>query len=500
MASVRRCRRSGYAGIVAAMLLATPVGSIAQQRPLLGRAGPYDVSLRVPAPGPSRVGVPRPGPGDYRLGLTAAPKEGCVMPVTFTLRVGGPSPGDAGMPMGHGAMEGMAGMPMGFAGIPATRGASGTAWQPDSTPTHAYHRMAGRWSLMQHYNLLVDYDRQGGPRGGEQLNSLNWWMGMARRQIGRAELMARLMLSLDPATATPRGYPLLYQSGESYGGHPLVDRQHPHDLLMETATRLRYAVRPDTALSLYAALSGEPALGPPGFPHRLSAMDTPPAPISHHWQDSTHITFGVLTAGVAHRNVQVEGSAFTGREPDEHRWNLDPIHIDSFAGRVTFNPGRDWSLQASYGYLHSPEALHPEEDVRRTTFSAMHNRPLAHGGNWASTFVWGCNRQRGANSDSLLLESTMNLARRSTLLGRLEWVNKLGEELDVKPPEHKLGITQLTLGGLHELTPGRSYETGVGAAITFNWAPRELDRLYGRSPVGFWLFLRIRPAPMRHGM
>src|SRR5207237_7797222 len=170
--------------------------------------------------------------------------------------------------------------------------------------------------------------------------------------------------------------------GQSYGGKPLVDRQHPHDFFMEVAARYRHPIARNTALSLYVAPSGEPALGPPAFMHRISAGDMPMAPITHHWMDSTHIAFGVLTGGVSHANAQLEGSIFTGREPDEHRWNFDPIHLDSYSGRLTVNPGPNWSLQGSYGYIKSPESLRPDEDVRRTTVSAIYNQPRADGGNW----------------------------------------------------------------------------------------------------------------------
>jgi hypothetical protein len=231
----------------------------------------------------------------------------------------------------------------------------------------------------------------------------------------------------------------------------------------------------------------------------LSALDNPIAPISHHWQDSTHIAFGVLTAGISRDKWQLEGSYFTGREPDEHRWNFDAIRLNSFSGRLTYNPDPNWSLQGSYGHLKSPEALRPGEDIRRSTFSATYNRPLADGGNWASTFVWGRNNNGGSNSDSFLLETDYNIANRNTLFGRLEHVDKLGEDLVVSPPDRKFPITSLTLGGVHELTPGRSYQTGIGAAVTFNWQPGDLKSTYGSSPVGFWLFLRIRPAAMQHG-
>lgn len=394
--------------------------------------------------------------------------------------------------------EGMEGMEA-FASIPMSREASGTSWQPDSTPMHAEHRMSGLWRVMQHWNGFLSYDNQNGPRGNDQVNGIGWYMLMASRPVGKGELMVRTMLSPEPLTVGKHGYPLLFQSGESVHGKPLVDAQHPHDLFMELAARYRHPLGEKTSAFLYVAPSGEPAIGPVAYPHRMSAMDNPVAPISHHWQDGSHITFGVLTAGISMNRWQVEGSYFNGREPDERRLDIDPIRFNSFSGRLSFNPSPDWSLQGSYAYLKSPEALRPDEDVRRTTFSATYNRPLADGGNWASTFVWGRNRAHGLSSDSFLLETDVNIANRNTFFGRLEHVEKPGEDLALTPAERKIPITALTLGAVHELTPGRPYNTGVGASVTYNWKPGDLDALYGKSPIGFWLFLRIRPAAMQHG-
>ena len=228
-------------------------------------------------------------------------------------------------------------------------------------------------------------------------------------------------------------------------------------------------------------------------------MDNPMPPITHHWQDSTHIEFGVLTLGAWKKNVQIEGSYFTGREPDEYRYDLSPYHPDSFSGRISYNPGRNWSFQTSYGYLHSPEALRPDEDIRRTTASVQYTLPLRTGGFWATTVGYGNNSSNGINSDSYLVETELNLKDRNTVFGRYEFVNKLGEELALNPSDQKFGIGELTLGYVRDITPHRPYQTGVGGAITFNMVPSSLNGVYGNAPMGFWLFVRIRPAHMKHG-
>src|SRR5438034_1250462 len=208
-------------------------------------------------------------------------------------------------------------------GIPETRMGSGTSWLPDASPMHAAHVTLGDWTLMVHGKGFFQYDWQGGSRGSNQLGIVNWAMAMASRPLGGGQLQLRGMVSAEPWTIGSRGYPLLVQSGESYQGAPLHDRQHPHDLFMELAALYERPVARHFALSLYLAPVGEPAVGPVAFPHRPSAADDPLAPISHHWQDGTHITFGVVTAGVFTRSAKLEASWFNGREPDEIRTNFD---------------------------------------------------------------------------------------------------------------------------------------------------------------------------------
>ncbi len=399
---------------------------------------------------------------------------------------------------GDGAMHEMGPMlAMPFGGIPETRDASGTAWQPDATPMHAHHFMAGDWMAMAHYNVFAGYDHQSGARGDDQVNSINWFMLMATKRSGENDLTFRGMFSLEPWTTTTRGYPLLFQSGESYQGQPLVDRQHPHDFFMELAARYRRALADQTVVSLYVAPSGEPALGPPAFPHRMSAMDNPAAPISHHWLDSTHISFGVLTAGLIRRTWKIEGSWFNGREPDEHRWNIDLAKPDSYSGRITWNPTPGWSGQISAGHLKSPEELHPDEDVWRTTASVMHLKKLGEHRHLATTLGWGVNDTDNGSSQAYVLESSL-MSEPLTVFGRVEYVEKTGEELTLEPSDRKYGVSQWSLGASRELVRHRPWQLALGGELTYSAAPRSLDALYGEHPVGFWIFLRLRPAAMEH--
>jgi hypothetical protein len=252
---------------------------------------------------------------------------------------------------------------------------------------------------------------------------------------------------------------------------------------------------------LYAAPSGEPALGPVAFMHRPSAMDVPVAPIGHHWQDATHIAFGVLTAGVFGHAWKLEGSAFNGREPDQYRWNIDPITLDSWSGRLTVNPSEHWSFAAGYGFLKSPESLLPTESIHRITASALHGVKLGADGQWATSFVWGANAHAGSSlTHAVLLESEAVLDRSNTIFGRAEWVQKSAEELVLDTPLYGFAsdrifpVSATSLGFVRELTQWNGATLGLGAMGTVNMVPSALESAYGsRTPLGALVFVRLRP-------
>jgi hypothetical protein len=380
---------------------------------------------------------------------------------------------------------------------PHQRTASGTAWQPDESPMHAIHRPLGpTWSLMLHGLFFAGYDRQGGPRGSSRGFAPNWFMAMAERPIPSGRLGLRGMFSLDPLTVRPRGYPELFQTGETFEGRPLVDAQHPHDFFMEIAALYTAAASDRTGLQIYAAPVGEPALGPVAFPHRISAMENPVAVLGHHLQDSTHIAFGVLTAGLIHRRVKIEGSWFNGHEPDEERWGFESIRLNSFSGRLSWVAGRRWSFQLSRGWIDSPEELLPGEDVTRSTASVLYARSGA-GSRFAAALVWGRNDEEHDREDSLLLEGTLTLREKSHLFGRLERLDRTGL-IDVTDPESgpQVKVNALSLGATRDLLAIRKMPLGLGGMVTVYEKDDVLDPVYGDHPVSLHLFLRIRPPTM----
>jgi len=370
--------------------------------------------------------------------------------------------------------------------------------------------MLGAWTVMLHGEAFLQYNAQGGDRGDRQFGSINWGMAMASRDFGAVSangnatnrLTLRTMLSLDPATVTERGYPLLLQSGESYKGAPLHDRQHPHDLFMELAALYDRQLTPNLGVELYAAPVGEPASGPVAFMHRPSAANDPFAPISHHWQDATHISFGVLTAGFFTKMVKLEGSWFNGREPDENRYDFDFRRFDSYAGRFTINPNAHWSLEGSYAFLKSPEALTPDESEHRVTAAAMYGRRVGTMGDWSTSFVYGANKHADAAalSNSVLAETNLVLDAHNTIFGRAEYVQKSAADLALAgfSNEQQFNVGALAVGYVRELLTGRAGSLGLGARGTINVVPETLRPTYGtRTPLGLGVFVRYRPNKMR---
>jgi hypothetical protein len=402
-------------------------------------------------------------------------------------------------PMDHMPHEMMLADPI---GLPASRHGSGTSWMPDSTPMYGALARSGDWDLMYHGAAFPAYDDQNGPRGDRKLVLLNWAMLQAQRPVGtRDQWRLSAMISLDPITVGGSGYPLLFQTGETWNGEPLIDHQHPHNFFTELSAKYTHAFAPDSAGYVYLAPVGEPAFGPVTFMHRTFALDGPLAPIGHHWQDATHIAYGVVTLGYQKPRWQLEASTFNGREPGENRYEIESPEFDSFSARLSVNPSTNWALQASHAFIESPESLHPEADAHRTTLSATYNRPLSTRRNLQSTFVWGRNNVNGLDLDSFLLEGQVKTDGGWSYFARYEWIEKDAEELVLPPsfPEDQVfDLQQITLGTVRDLPSRGDFQWGIGLQVNFNLTPDALAPVYGRDPTGWLLFLRIHPKRMAH--
>jgi hypothetical protein len=378
---------------------------------------------------------------------------------------------------------------------------SGTSGEPASTPTPMLMSMKGPWMLMFHGNAFITDQQQTSARGADKLFSTNWMMFMGERMLGPGQLTLRLMLSLEPATVTGRQYPLLFQQGETAFGRPIADGQHPHDFLMEIAALYDLKLSERTLLSFYVAPMGDPAIGPTAYPHRGSASENPVGTLGHHQEDSTHIAADVVTVGLTHRFLRVEASGFHGREPDEFRWDVNSGKLDSWSTRVTLQPGKNWSGQYSYGQIISPESLYPAENQSRMTASAMYNRPF-HEGNWSSTALWGRTRSLndGSKINSYLLESLVRFKTRNYAWTRIENAGRTNELLNGEttlPPgfhEDPIGHVQAyTFGYDRDVDVLPHVRTAFGAQVTTYGVPDLLRPVYRSKPVGFNLFVRLRP-------
>ncbi len=400
-------------------------------------------------------------------------------------------------PMDHAAMDhqSMEATPMHAMGMAGTLGSyaftrdgTGTSWQPDTSVHLGLHEMNGDTMYMAHARLYAGYDWQNGPRGDDSTFFSGMVMGSARYGFDDGSLTLRAMLSPDPVMG-PRGYPLLLQAGESADGvHPLTDRQHPHDLFMELSATYARTFSAQDSVFLYAGWPGEPAFGPPAFMHRLSIMDSPEAPITHHWLDSTHITFGVVTGGYVHDNWKIEASGFKGREPDESRWDIEPARFDSASVRLSWNPTEELALQASWAKLTSPEALEPQHDQKRLSASVIYTHPLDNGW-WSTTLAWG--RKQITGDDPLnawTIESAVKIGEPWTIFVRAEYAEN--DELN----GHGGGMAKVgkaSIGGVHDWRIGPHALIGLGALYSRNWVPAFLKAAYGGNPGGAMVFARI---------
>jgi hypothetical protein len=378
---------------------------------------------------------------------------------------------------------------------------------------------ASGWSWTADANVFVGYNYQSRLFADfSAFESQNWFMLSGTRTLGPGRVTVQGMLSLEPLTIgrfvyaggtrvygyspsserVPYGSsPQLFQTGESYQNAPLVNSQHPHDLLMGLG--VTYGIQqPRLAFVFGADLVGSPTLGPTPFMHRESARDNPQVPLTHHDLDSTHITPGVLRAGVETGSMTFEASVFRGAEPDENRFNIETPGLDSWAARVGWHRG-PWQAQFSGGRLHEPEWFEPYDQTRVTASigfnGSVASRPLA------ATLAWGHHTEDDGfndHADGYLLEWDLRASGRVTLYGRAEMSAKQIFGLGLHPKgfnhQHNYShVDPLTLGVIRDLAPGRWGRLGLGADITVYRMSEDMIEYFDGSR-SFHVFLRWRPV------
>lgn len=410
--------------------------------------------------------------------------------------------------------QGSVGYSGAFQGLVMTREGSGTGWAPEYSPMHAFGINAGTWNFMFHGNIFPRYLAtdlsKGGQRGGSQLSMPNWIMLMLNKDLKDFGIFQfRTMFSFEALTEGGNGYSQLFQSGETWNNKTIIDHQHPHDLFSELSFSYSKALGNDGGLFAYFALPGEPAIGPTAAPHRASARNIPNTPLSHHWLDSTHVSFGVATIGFWYSLFKLDASLFNGTEPNENRYDLDAPKFDSYSIRLTAAPIRSAVLQLSYGYLKDAEILEPGTDIGRITASATYSIPIYDFidfdyVNWDTTAAWGVNFHDGNPENALLFESDLQI-NSTSLYTRLELVEKSMSSLDLTETQGTEGlqsVTAFTFGSSQKVFsfPGFAYSSlalTIGADVTFHMIGKEFREVYGNLPVSAQVYLKISPDLMK---
>lgn len=389
--------------------------------------------------------------------------------------------------------------------LPMNRNGSGTSWLPDATPMYMLMKQGKNTDWMFHGNIFLRYTNTDifnkGNRGSNRTDAPNWFMAMMNKKIGKRGLFnATAMISFDRLTEGGQGYPLLLQSGETYNGKLLVDKQHPHDFFSGLTIGYTQMINKDFDVFAYIGYPGEPALGPPAFMHRISSMNNPDAPLGHHWQDASHITFGVATLGFRYKNFKLEGSSFNGREPDEERYGFDKLGLNSYSYRLSYNPTQNLAFQFSQGFIHEPEIKEPGVNVTRTTASVLYSKRISSSKQYDAAIVWGYNdKSDGHHEHSILFEDNYRFGM-NALYSRYEFVQKSTEELDLEDDlgDHTLPVHAVSLGYNRTLFENKKGALAIGTQLKLNFIPAGLRDLYGKLPIGGQVYIQIRPALHRH--
>ncbi len=465
------------------LLCGTAALALAATSPALAQMDHAHMDHAMPMPALKPAPAPTPAPAMPAMdGMQSPP-----VPVEA-------APTPAPMPEGaHQDHDGMADMPgmghMAMASGPAD--GSGTSRLPQNEGHHGFHiAPGGGWELMLHGYAALNYTNDTGPRGADKTYVTSHLMLTGLHDLGdSARLQLRAGGSLEPIMRRD-GYPSLFTTGEVAFGKPLVDRQHPHDLVIELSARVDYDLSDTAHVFLYGGPVAEPALGPSAFIHRTSAQYNPDPPITHHWFDSTHITFGAVTAGFATDHIQLEASAFRGREPDEHRFDIETPRLDSWSVRATFNPSPAWAIQVSHGFLKSPEELEPAIDEHRTTATVHYAN-----GRGLSAMVGFSDKDKspGRMLTAFVGEANWDLTRHHTLFGRVE--NVRNDELFPDPlsPLHDqpFRLTKFQAGYAYRLHFAGPVSLALGGSVSAFAKPSAITPYYGQNPMGFSVFAKM---------
>ena len=377
--------------------------------------------------------------------------------------------------------------------VPLSMQGSGTSWQPESSSLPYYIFNGGNWTYYLRGSVFPRYTHQAGKRGGTKWDAPNWFMGQAQTNLGLSgQLAFRAMLSLERITEGGNGYPLLLQTGSTYRNLPLIDREHPNDFISELSATFSQEVSNNSSAFVYIGYPGEPAVGPPSFYSRQSAKYIPDAPIGLQWQDASRVSFGVVTLGMIYKNIKIEGSVFNGTRPDENRYSFDKLKLNSFGGRISYNPVSDLSFQVSAGNIKDP--YNGGGSLTRTTASIIYTTKLNSGATWASSLIWGENNVSiTGRQESFLSESTLDFSDYA-VYARAEYVQKTNGELGIAGSfNQKDWLGEFTVGFDKELSLSNNIDLAMGIQGTFYGLPKYMSKYYGNHLASYEIYLSVQP-------
>jgi hypothetical protein len=146
--------------------------------------------------------------------------------------------------------------------------------------------------------------------------------------------------------------------------------------------------------------------------------------------------------------------------------------------------------------LHSPEQVHPTEDVLRQTASiAYHHKTPA--GDLNAIAVWGRNHTTGSpiNGSGYLFEAALRPHANQTIWTRLENADRTTDLLGASAPpvESVVGRVQAYTGGYaHRVYGWQNGSMELGAQWTGYGVPARLVPYYDSHPFGAAAVLAIR--------
>jgi hypothetical protein len=206
----------------------------------------------------------------------------------------------------------------------------------------------------------------------------------------------------------------------------------------------------------------------------------------------------VATIGFRYKIAKLELSNFTGREPNEDRYNFDKPRFNSWSYRFSIIPTDNFAAQFSQAFIKSPEELEPEENITRTTASVLHSIILGEKTHLTSALIWGANQQWDHRPEySALLESNLQM-NRTAIYGRYEFIQKSGHELsiDQNNSEKLFPVNALTLGTSYNLLHALNTNFRIGIQVSAFFTPSELRGLYGRLPLSVEIYIHVLPINM----